>query len=310
MRFAGLIWDDSRHYLDHLGPFCALAGCPLIFCEEELAQLARRFYPDLNVLYIPLHEIKLPEWIISCETRTYLDLHFPNQSPKLLWLPHGNSDKGWHTPLFEALDCDLALVYGDRMVDFMHKKGIFPKVIRIGNFRYEYFQKHLKKAPSIKAKSFFYAPTWDDAEKNNSFWEAFPFLAQQLPSDCQLALKLHPNTICKFAPQIEVLIGKYNQKNLSFLPDEPPIYPLLANYSAYIGDMSSIGYDFLTFNRPMYFLNPKSFSPLHQCGAPIDPKLFDFKLKNEYADQQKELYQYTFEKVLNWKEELYALCRL
>ncbi len=308
MRIAGLIFDESDHYLDHLAPFCALLGCPLILCEPELADLARRFYPDVEMLSIPAGELELPETTICCDTRFLLQAQFPRQSTQILWLPHGNSDKGWNVSFFEALRGETALVYGQRMIDFMAEQKVFPKTIRIGNFRYEYFRRH---CGSENPKTFLYAPTWDDSEKNNSFWKSFPLLAERLPVDCTLWIKLHPNTVRKHGPEIEVLIGRYAKRaDIEFLPNTPPIYPLLAKCSAYIGDMSSIGYDFLTFQKPMYFLGANSLLPLHRCGMPIDPAKFDFELSNPFVERQKSLYQYTFSSVDNWKEEIHALCGL
>lgn len=305
--YAGLIFDDSSHYLDHLGPFCSLAGCPLLVCEPEIADLATRVYPDLQVQLISLRALKLPKWTITCDTRPLLRAYFPGQSTQILWLAHGNSDKGFKGPFFEALQGETAFVYGQRMIDFMGAKGVRPKTIRVGNFRMQYYQ---KKLCACKSKTFLYAPTWDDFEKNNSFWKAFPLLAKNLPKDCNLAVKLHPNTVKKFAPEIESLIGKHSQKNLHFLPDEPPIYPLLSRFEAYIGDMSSIGYDFLAFQRPMFFLNANPLLPLHNCGTGIDPNSFDFSLTNPYSKAQKALYEYTFDSHTDWKRELDALCSL
>lgn len=297
MVYAGLIFDDSPHYLDHLGPFCALARCPLICYEPEIAEKASRFYPDLEVRV----ERILPQYTITCDSQPLLRAAFPRESTQILWLPHGNSDKGWNTPFFESLQGETALVYGQRMIDFMKEKAVFPKTIAVGNFRLEYFRKSLEAAAG---KNFLYAPTWDH---DSSFWTAFPLLAKRLPSDCNLWVKLHPNTIRKFAPEIEVLIGRYARSNLVFLPDDPPIYPLLAKCAAYIGDMSSIGYDFLAFNRPMYFLNANPRLPLHRCGVAIDPATFDFTLENPFSKEQKMLYQYTFATVSDWKEQIHAL---
>jgi len=311
MPYSGLIYDDSRHYLDHLAPLCALLKCPLILCESSLADLARHHYPDLNIFEIPLWDLKLPETVITCDSQPILQAAFPRQKTKTFWLPHGNSDKGWNSSFFEPLREDqAALVYGQKMIDFMAKKNVFPQTIRVGNFRHEYF---LKRAslPMPEPKSFLYAPTWDDAENNCSFWEAFPQLAKQLPSDCQLLVKLHPNTIRKFEPELEVLMGRYaKQKNIRFLPDTPQIYPLLSRCAAYIGDMSSIGYDFLTFDRPMYFLNANKTLPLHQCGAAIDAKTFDFSLEDAFSSLRKELYKYTFDSTPDWKDQIHALCGL
>ncbi len=191
------------------------------------------------------------------------------------------------------------------MIDFMGANGVFPKTIRVGNFRWEYFCQRNTAEVLSEGKNFLYAPTWD----NDFFWKAFPHFAKRLPAECNLWVKFHPNTVRKFAPEIEVLIGRYSkQTNIRFLPDEPLIYPLLAECASYIGDMSSVGYDFLTFCRPMYFIEANTSLPLHQCGAAIDPAHFDFTLANPFAEAQKQLYDYTFGGAGNWKEQFYALC--
>lgn len=308
MDYAGLIYDDSRHYLDHLGPLCALLKWPLIVCEPHVAELARTYYPDLKVLEIPVWDLKLPFRTLSCDTTPILEAAFPNQKTDLIWLPHGNSDKGWNSPFFEALTNEtVALVYGQKMVDFMHAKNAFPQIFRIGNFRWQYFLKH---ANFYREKIFFpqnnknilYAPTWDDAEKNCSFWNAFPHLANRMPHDCNLLVKLHPNTLMKYEVELEILMGRYAKNNIVFLPEMPPIYPLLSRCDAYIGDMSSIGYDFLKFDLPMYFLNANQKLPLHQCGTAIEPNTFVWSDSDPFSKVRKALYEYTFDPVPNWDD--------
>ncbi len=315
--FAGLIYDDSIHYLDHLAPCCSLLKWPLIICEAAVADLARTYYPELEVVESPLWELKLPKTTLTCDTQPLLRAAFPGQETETIWLPHGNSDKGVHSPFFEALKEEkIALVYGQKMVDFMESKKVFLPSIRIGNFRLEYFKKHkpfyekLFQIPS--GNTFLYAPTWDDLEHNCSFWNSFPDLADQIPKNSHLLIKLHPNTLRKFEPEIEILKGRYRKKeNLIFLPELPPIYPLLNQCSAYIGDMSSIGYDFLTFDRPLYFLNANKTFPLHKCGKGIEPKTFDFSIEDTFSPKRKELYRHTFDPAPDWdrvREEIDARC--
>ncbi|MGB7978156.1 MAG: CDP-glycerol glycerophosphotransferase family protein [Chlamydiales bacterium] len=314
---AGLIYDDSRHYLDHLGPLCALLRWPLIVCEPALADLAAQFYPDLETIYIPLSDVKLPETIVSCDTRPLISAAFPGERPHHLWLPHGNSDKGTHSPLFEALSEEkVAFVYGQKIIDFMREKGVFPHPIRVGNFRWEYYMKHQsfyqRTIELPQGKNFLYAPTWDDAEGNNSFWSAFPPLASRLPKGCHLLVKLHPNTVRKYAPELEILMGRYaQQENIHFLPEYPPIYPLLSRCDGYIGDMSSIGYDFLKLNRPMFFLAAHPHFALHRCGQAIDPATFDYSLEKGRTPHAGDLYNYTFDPPVDWdlvRREIDALC--
>ena len=317
MECAGLIYDESLHYLDHLAPFCSLAGIPLILCEPQLANQARFYYPDLNILQIPLWDLvpSLPKTIITCEPQSLIRaaLHVPHQ--QTMWLPHGNSDKGWKSPFFEALQAEeFALVYGDQMIDTLRKKNPHVQPIRIGNFRWTYYQKHKSfyqtlchtLTPFKKSIHFLYAPTWEDVENNCSFWDAFPTLAAHLPPSHNLLVKLHPNTQKQHEAKLEQMIGLYaHRENIAFLPDFPPIYPLLEYCQAYIGDMSSIGYDFLAFLRPMFFLNPQKRDYntdrslyLHRCGQEMTPEQIasfcSSPLLNPSAPMQEETYAYAF----------------
>ncbi len=307
---AGLIFDDSRHYIDHLAPFCSLAGWPLIICEGAIGDLARRYYPDLEIIESNQWDLKLPPALIACDPRSLIESAFPGALLKeLYWLPHGNSDKGWKNPIFEPLRKETALVYGQKMIDFMHQKSVSPHTIRVGNFRLHYWIKHRsfyeavlqKEIPLPKGrKTYLYAPTWNDREGNGSFWEMFSLLTVHLPADCNLIVKIHPNTQAKFAPEIERLIGQYSKRtNIFFLLEFPPIYPLLSICDAYIGDMSSIGYDFLYWKRPMYFLKSADRSQfLYRCGMEITPEqtktIFE-PAKENREEIQKEIYAYTFD---------------
>ncbi len=291
MNYAGLIYDDSRHYIDHLAPFCAQIGWPLIVCEPTIADLCRQFYPDLQVLESPFWELKLPPYVVACDPVPMIEAAFPGQKTKAIWLPHGNSDKGWKGPFFQGLG-EVALVYGQRMIDFMRAKNVHPQTLSVGNFRYRYFLKHHRFYESQFSipRGILYAPTWEDSENNGSFWKAFPELAEKFP---HLIVKLHPNTIRKYEAKIEVLMGRYSNR---FLPDTPPIYPILSQCEALICDMSSIGYDFLTFDRPLHFVNQNRDFPLHRC---ID------------SQTRKETYVSTFDSDPDWnqiREKIYSLC--
>lgn len=321
MDYAGLIYDDSRHYIDHLAPFCALMRWPLIVCEDAIADLASRYYPDLKVIQENTLQLKLPPNVVTCDNRPILQAAFPGQDTRILWLPHGNSDKGAKGPFFDAIKDEIALVYGQKMIDFMHEKKAFPKTFSVGNFRWQHYLKHKafyqKLVQAIVpngARNFLYAPTWDDAEGNCSFWNAFPHLANSVPSDCRLFVKLHPNTVRKYEVELEILMGRYeNKKNIFFLSEFPPIYPLLSHFDAYIGDMSSIGYDFLKFDKPLFFLNANPQLYLSRCGTPIRAEQFDFKTTDRLSSMRKEAYAYTFDAEPEWaqlKRQLDALCRV
>lgn len=296
MKIAGLIFDSSVHYLDHIAPFCSMQKCPLIICEPEIAELAQIYYPKLSVIEKRLSNLKLPENLVSCHPRPALLAAFPFPNIKTCWLPHGNSDKGWKSVLFESLRHEeTALVYGQKMIDCIEEKNgklLNVTIKAVGNFRKTYAENHALFYKSLLQKKFslpqtkrtlLYAPTWKDAEDNSSFWQAFPILANTLPEDYTLLVKPHPNTWHAFAPELERLIGTYQmKKNIVWIFDFPPIYPLLELCNGYIGDMSSIGYDFLSKNRPMYFLNT------HHRDAKTDKGLYLYQCGQEFLPSQYE----------------------
>ncbi len=290
--FSGLIFGDFPHYLDHLAPFCALHNCPLYISDSHIAELARKYYPDLKVIE------SLPKKLdvaLSCQSREFLP-----KCNKLLWLPHGNSDKGWQGPIYEPLQNEIALVYGQQMIDAMHKEHVFPKIIRVGNFRLAYWKKHqdfYHQFPLPRGKkTYLYAPTWDDAEGNGSLMSGLDAISTHLPKECNLIVKIHPNSMLQFAPEIERMIGKWGCKaNIFFLTSFPPIYALLSICDIYIGDMSSIGYDFLYWKRPMYFFKRNGPSLLHQAGKlALIPEIFH-EDPQDRREIQTQIYNYAFD---------------
>ncbi len=291
----GLIFDDSPHYLDHLGPLCALLQVPLVIFEPAIADLARRYYPDLKVVEEDLRTWEPPQRVITCSPRPLLEASLYRCPKETVWIPHGQSDKA---PCFEVLQEETAVaVYGERMENQVRAAHPTLPIHRLGNFRYRYFLAHQSfykgLLPQTK-RNFLYAPTWDDYEKSNSFWNAFPVLAQTLPRDATLLVKLHPNTYRQYPEKVEVLRGRYGQKeNIVWIEDFPPIYPLLSISDAYIGDMSSIGYDFLTWNRPLFLLEKKR----ELCGRHVKPEeVFQaYEEPDLFAPQRAALYDQTFD---------------
>lgn len=293
MKSAGLIFDASWHYLDHLAPLSALLRWPLILSDPDLLEAAHIFYPDLTL--IEIDSLNVGKWIreevdrlVTCMPRPLLEAAIGLPLPATLWLPHGQSDKGHIAPYFEALKEDpLALIYGEQMETILKQANLTLPTLRIGHFRSLYYQKMRSFYDSLSLPLSFraaqptllYAPTWEDVENNCSFWNAFPILSERLPSHLNLLVKLHPNTILQHRPRIERLMGQSERGNLRFLLEFVPILPLLERCDAYLGDRSSIGYDFLLFDRPLFFLNPHE-SPkgrdLLDCGRTLRPEeVFD-----------------------------------
>ncbi len=302
---AGLIYGPAIHYIDHLAPLCSLMGIPLFVTEEEEENLLATFYPEVKTERID--SIRLPDLLVEnidivfvCTPRILFDEVFffaqklRNKKVHTIWVPHGNSDKGHIAPAMEALNQEeVALVYGNKMIDFLKQKKAFDQLKAhavTGNFRRAYYLQHkafydgivsdrfLRKLPQAE-KTILYAPTWNDSESSSSFSEALGFLVKNLPDNWNLLVKPHPNLLMENEEKNQRLIEKYEtHERVRFALDFPPVFPLLDAVDIYIGDFSSIGYDFLGFDKPMFFLNSQKRDPktdlglyLYQCGVEIRP---------------------------------------
>lgn len=277
---------------------------PLFIVEPSVADLARRYYPELEIVETDLWKMVLPRNLVACDPYPLLQQVFsPEQlsGRRFFWLPHGNSDKDSFTEgMFQT---EIPLVYGNQMIERLKKKGIEAPYIRIGNFRLSYYREHQRFYEGLlsqykNGRNILYAPTWDDREKGNSFWTAFPTLAEQIND--RLLVKIHPNTPAKYLAELTTLEARYaKRKNIVFLEEFPPIYPLLEISAIYIGDTSSIGYDFLSFNRPMLFLNSDD-RPLNRCGKTVAPHEISSYLEQPGVAHEKFYYE-AFDRVDDWE---------
>jgi hypothetical protein len=325
---AALIYGLYAHYIDHLAPLCDILEIPLIVTEKSIENTIHVFYPSVDLHYIDY--IEAPEAIVAnldtlfvCTPKAlFEEVFYPFQrllrkKVETIWCPHGNSDKGHIAPYMEALkEEDTLLVYGQKMIRFLKEKKALehhPLLIKVGNFRKIYSEKNKQFYSGLvqekilshfskKKKIILYAPTWQDSESSSSFHEALPHLIKNLPEKYNLLIKPHPNLLHN--PETEKLIELYKEKkNVLFLVDFPPIYPILEISDLYIGDLSSIGYDFLALDHPMFFLNQQNRNAnsdpglfLYQCGKSISP--------NEYPN----LYQ-IIEKSLPLDQALFSKTR-
>jgi len=341
---AALIYGPEEHLVDHLAPLCEMMHMPLIVTEEEIARLVDKYYPNVDVilcdyLIVAQQLVKNFDIIFYSMPRDLFDEVFFfaqklfRKKVHTIWCPHGNSDKGHQIVFMEALKKEeVALVYGQKMIAFMKNKQAFDQLkayVELGNYRYTFYKQNSAFYEQIVAKEIrgklapaekqiLYAPTWQDYEKSSSFFQATAHLIEQLPEKHNLIIKLHPNLLKQELLKTQILIEKYQHNpSVLFLSDFPLIYPLLQMIDIYIGDMSSIGYDFLTFDKPMFFLNQNRRDPetdpglyLFRCGVAIEPQdyskiyriiedFFQFETR-DYSQTRKEVYEYTFGKEKDW----------
>ncbi|MES2345274.1 MAG: CDP-glycerol glycerophosphotransferase family protein [Chlamydiota bacterium] len=343
-RSAGLLYGSDAHHLDHLAVVCCLMEIPLITTDEEIAESAQKYYPGLEVVH--MDTILVANYVVNhfevifytiprllFEEIFFFAQQFQRKKIHTVWCPHGNSDKGHASIFMEALELEeVALVYGPKMIEFLIKKGVFNQLkahVTIGNLRYTYYRKNkefydtlidqkiVKKQPNALT-TLLYAPTWNDAEKSSSFYDATPTLIENLPPSTNLIIKLHPNLIHQGEGQTERLLMRYeDHPHVLFLTKFSPIYPILNYVDVYIGDMSSIGYDALIFNKPMFFLNQNNRDAqedlglyLFKCGIEVAkkeyPNFYTIMKKHLASDTtsftplRKQTYDYTFSKEKPW----------
>jgi hypothetical protein len=343
LKRAAAILTGPETHLDHLGIISELLKIPLIVTEQETFDIAKIFYPHFDIHLMDMADISLhfladnfdvifhsgKFWNLEISAAIEL-LH--KKKVHFIYCPHGNSDKG--STLKDHVDQDICLYYGKHMLDLLTRSGAVNKVkhlIATGNYRHRYYEKNKhfydplikKKISSFlqkNKKTILYAPTWNDGENLSSFFSSCDSLINQLHTDYNFIIKLHPFLETFHPAHTFAITEKYkNIEGLLFITKIPTIYPILSISDVYIGDFSSIGYDFLLFNRPMFFLtdsdenlSKKNPTFLHQCGKVIPKEslchIKEVMEKTLEADckktvqVQKEIYDYAFGQIQDINE--------
>ncbi len=344
----GLI-GDSCAYLDHIAPICGLINIPLITNSLQTKLLCSQYYPGLNCLFNTISFQELiqnfdtliypfkwdPLFYHSFENLRQTDLYNPlySKKMKLIYTTHGSSDKGYKSETLcfhpHLDEIDLLLTNGSRMLDIFrfHKRNEhIKKIVLTGNIRHAYYQLHKAFYDVFVEKEIFsyftkkqttilYAPSVHDTESSSSLLEAHSYIIETLPKDYNLIVKLHPLIFMKpddkNARLTKQLIEKYaGNKQILFIINCPIVYALLNRVDVYLGDHSSVGYDALTFDIPLYFINHNRYDEqdlsafLHQCGRTFLPddwnniySLIENNLENDkrnYQDKRMATYEYAY----------------
>ncbi len=336
-RSVAILTGPSTH-LDHLGVLSAILKIPLIVTEKKTFQLAKRYYPQIDVTLMEMADLSMDFlcshfdaifesgkfW--SLELKAFMNLLYQKKM-RFVFCPHGNSDKG-HS-LKEHPEQDVFLVYGNHLHNHLQKTGALDKiqsVVATGNYRYPFYKQHRAFYDQLaeeeifsrfkqKKKTILYAPTWQDRENPTSFFQATEELIAQLSPTYNLLIKLHPFLVeDHLAKVLSVQYRHEDHPAVYFVDDFPPIYPLLSRADIYLGDYSSIGYDFLAFDRPLYFFNPiegsaketshARYTGLATCGIEIPHfqktelnRFFQETIahcQSDLSPMRKELYNYSF----------------
>lgn len=324
------------HYIDHLAVISKIFDIPLIVIDEECEALAKKYYPDLKIQKHEEGEIS-PEYFIrnfdvlfvsdlwkqESFERQFLHLEKTYQKRmRRVFCPHGFSDKRFYFKSCE--NEDICFIYGQNMLDMLKDFNVLETLngwVITGNYRLIYYkenkvffekivQDEILNSFAVKKPIILYAPTWQDYEYSTTYFDNFKSILGNLPSDYNLVVKLHPMLEMNDPVAYYSILGQYEKSgNILFLREFPLIYPLLAHTDIYIGDMSSVGYDFLAFDKPMFFLNKKSEKDpsqqtpfLYRCGKILFSEEFSslYRIIEQEGEQKalspirQETYLYTF----------------
>ena len=342
-RIATVLSDQDYQFIDHLSPLSDLLKIPMVVSDQEIAALICTYYPEVELIYkepleLGFYLLKYFDIVYTClPNPLFRELVFvaeaiENKTLFNVWCPHGNSDKGRRVPFMETLCQEqFTLVYGQKMLDFLRENSAFDRLkgfLITGNYRLnyykkrkEFFQNKLQAQLTLKkGKTLLYAPTWKDGENSSSLEGALSHLVDGLPDHLNLLIKPHPNTL-RCPADLESLLSQISGKrNIQLLTHFPPIYPVLDFIDIYLGDMSSIGYDCLSFKKPLFFLNGSKRAPnkerglfLMQCGRLIEPREYSniFSIientdPSPFQEIQNALYAQVFGKEENLKDQVIA----
>ncbi len=299
--------ESQPPFIDHLAPIASMMDIPLFFVEEQSYELGKRYYPNVRCELEDISLLSLEHLVENYDVsfmaepwnRDKIQKEFSvlekryQKKWKNVFCPHGFSDKGFYFDLCYK-DAELYLVYGDNMIDLLKERGIWERIksyIITGNNRYSYykqnaafyedvFEKEIQSQFDMKRPMILYAPTWSDLELAGSLEDACGYIYDGLPSDYNLLVKIHPRFELDDPVGYYSILSQYkHKKNVHFLGNFPPIFPLLAHTDLFIGDTSSIGYDFLAFDKPMFLLNKFNRDSktdrrlfLFQCATEIRPE--------------------------------------
>jgi hypothetical protein len=342
MKGMGVLPGSHLSYMDHVVPLCQILDIPLLVTDPGMQELVERYYPPMQILLAEPEDYDLDSFLSPYDFLVYVDFfrkaigsfqfqeYLARRCVRSVMSLHGNPDKYLDMYWLEKLgDEDIVLAYGPQLVELMRTKNIPKHPIITGNYRLAFYQKHAsffdRKLPFQKEKTtLLYAPTWSAAahktahrEYYSTFFDVYKSVFNTLSASFQLIVKLHPHLLKTMPEEVDKIMQEY--PHVYFLNDFPLIYPLLEHIDLYMGDYSSIGYDFLYYDRPLFFLETSTPSVLQTCGCRVSKEdLSSIQEKCERSTlttqhyPRNALYRYVFgpHKSLNQlKQEIEDACR-
>lgn len=261
-------------FLDHLIPLCHLFDIPLVCTDTWVLTCAETFYPETELI---LADEETFQEILSCY-QTFVTVEPCKLHPKAFQFGeflyrgegktvagfHGNPEKFRHCYWIERYAYeDIVLTYGKHSSDYLEEKGVYSRlqqVFTLGNLREKFYHLHRPFFDQITSgyvfekkscKTIFFAPTWHFPEPQSFY---FPIL-DSVPEPYQVLVKLHPFMYRLYPEWCINLKKRYSlHPSVKILEEIPLIYPFIQQVDIYLGDYSSVAYDFLSVDRPIFFL--------------------------------------------------------
>jgi CDP-glycerol glycerophosphotransferase (TagB/SpsB family) len=103
----------------------------------------------------------------------------------------------------------------------------------------------------------------------------------EIGSDFNLLLRLHPFLEDLYPAQVEIIKSLTAIELSSF----PSIYPILRRADYYLGDASSVGYDFVSLDKPLFFLE-RFEGEIYDCGLTLSKNDNYGKILKEFHDHK------------------------
>jgi hypothetical protein len=300
-------------FLDHLIPLCAFWDIPLLCTDAWVHTCAQAFYPKQHILYAQQEDLQqIVENYQTFVTVEPCRLHSHTlQFGDLLIRTAGRTVAGFHgNPMKYRTEYwieryaheDYVLIYGQFLIDYLKEKGVWDRIktkIYLGNIRKTYYHRNRSFFDrcvdpllpfTSKYKTLFYAPTWSYPQWNEA---AYDFI-KTLPNEYRICLKLHPYMYRLFPEKIDSLKGRFlHNDRVIFIDENPLVYPFLDRADVFLGDSSSIVYDFLSFDRPIFFLGERDI-PWGTCITDLSCIYSLIEKEDGLSEQRQKAYHYAF----------------
>jgi hypothetical protein len=265
--------DGSIYAIPGLVDIARLLQAVIFTDSTESRDVLRSHYPEIRCKCCgTIAEVRdrlnasSPEAVVYADyQRDTLALSCPTWHIQVF---HGTSDKRYGV-IGKVRDYDFLLLPGERGRQRRQAAGLltpdnhavvgYPKLDRV--FRGELCQKSALAALAVDAArpTVLYAPTWSDSRQNSSLRKYADTVLSAAPAAYNLVVKLHPNTRRYHRRRHDQLerLAREHPDHIRFLGNAPDIVPIMAAADLLLCDVSSVSHEFLAFNRPFVFLDPR-----------------------------------------------------